>query len=171
MQIRINSDTYLGATAGITVAATVDRGIDCVGYRVRGSDLIAEGIDASINPEWLYFLNTDDVTLIKGTKNMPKQTTYTYGFDAVDTNDNLIRHMITCDKELDLVSRDEFVSSLALCYGKSWTDVEAALYLYKNADGTPCQFDDLYDVSDGPTQAERMANLQALQDEADEECA
>ena len=67
MQIRINSDTYLGATAGITVAATVDRGIDCVGYRVRGSDLIAEGIDASINPEWLYFLNTDDVTLIKGT--------------------------------------------------------------------------------------------------------
>ncbi len=96
---------------------------------------------------------------------------YIYGLEALDTDTVKKAFILRCDKELDDTSRDELVQSLARTLGVQYDAVNEALFLYTNEDGTPAQIDDLYEEIDGPTQPERMANLEALQEEADEECA
>jgi len=96
---------------------------------------------------------------------------FIYGLEAVDTDTIKKAFIFKCDAELDDVARDELVQSTARLLGVQYDEVNEALFLYTNADGSPAQESDLYESIDGPTQAERMDNLAALQDEADLECA
>ena len=102
---------------------------------------------------------------------MDKQQ-FVYGLECKDTDGVLKSFMFKCDAELDLVARDELCTSMALLLGKKWSDINDAIFLYTNEDGSPCQQDDLYQpVGDTISQEEKMQNLQRLQEEADEECA
>ncbi len=97
---------------------------------------------------------------------------FIYGLEATDTDGIIKTFMFKCDKELDLVARDELCTKMADLLGVSWSDVADALFLYENTDGSPAQQSDLYEPVGSPmSQEERMANLQRLQEEAEEECA
>ena len=96
---------------------------------------------------------------------------YIYGLEASDTDNIDKSFVIKCDAELKGIALTEIADAFSKLLNKTPDEVLDALFLYENTDGTPCQQADLYEaIENRTTQAERMANLQALQDEAEEEC-